>query len=309
MDRTQISQLIVFATVAQAGSFRAAADQLGIAPSAVSYAISTLESSVGLRLLARTTRSTKPTEEGERLLARVISPLAEIERGLSEVVEGAGVPSGPLRLAMPLLAVQEVIMRRLPEFTALYPDIEIDIRTSDVFENIVEKGCDAGIRFGESLEADMIAVRAGHPRRSLIVGAPAYFSKHPKPRHPRDLAAHNCIRRRFEGGRTYRWELEHEGHPTSVEVKGNVILPQQALIRQAAVDGIGLAFLFEEIVADDICAGRLISVMEDWCPYFDGFYIYYPSRRQMRPALRAFIEFFRYDVVSGQEVPHAISAT
>ncbi|AOY95446.1 LysR family transcriptional regulator [Cupriavidus sp. USMAA2-4] len=294
MDRTQLSQLVVFVTVAETGSFRAAADRLGIAPSAVSHAVSTLEDSLGLRLLARTTRSTRPTEEGARLLSRVTAPLAEIETGLTEVVEGAAAPSGPLRITMPLFAADELVMRRLPEFTALYPMIELDIRTSDIFEDIVESGCDAGIRLGESLEADMIAVRAGGPRRGLIVAAPAYFAKHPKPAHPRDLAAHNCIRRRFESGRVYRWELERDGHAISVEVKGNLILPQQALMRQAALDGLGLAFLFEESVSIDVREGRLIAVMEDWCPFFDGFHIYYPSRRQMRPALRAFIEFFRY---------------
>ncbi|WP_211222785.1 LysR family transcriptional regulator [Paludibacterium yongneupense] len=294
MDRTQLSQLVVFVTVAKAGSFRAAADQLGIAPSAVSHAVSTLEDALGLRLLARTTRSTRPTEEGERLLARVAAPLAEIETGFADVTEGAVAPSGPLRITMPLLAVQEIIMPRLPEFAALYPAIELDIRVSDVFENIVENGCDAGIRLGESLEVDMIAVRAGGARRGMIVGSPAYFAKHPKPLHPRDLAAHNCIRRRFQSGRIYRWELEHDGHAISVGVKGNVILPQQELMRQAALDGIGLAFLFEKTVSADVREGKLISVMEEWCPPFDGFYIYYPSRRLMRPALRAFLEFFRY---------------
>ncbi|MEA9390140.1 LysR substrate-binding domain-containing protein [Acerihabitans sp. TG2] len=294
MNRTELSQLVVFVTVAQTGSFRAAADRLGIAPSAVSHAISMLEEHLGLRLLARTTRSTRPTEEGSRLLTRVAGPLAEIEVGFAEVTEAAGSPSGPLRITMPLHAVSELIMRRLPEFSTRYPAIELDIRASDILENIIESGCDAGIRLGESLEADMIAVRAGSPQRGLIVGAPAYFAKHPAPTHPRDLAAHNCIRRRFESGRIYRWELEHDGHAISVEVKGNLLLPQQELIQHAARDGLGLAFLFEETVSSDIRAGRLVVVMEEWCPFFDGFHIYYPSRRQMRPALRAFIDFFRY---------------
>lgn len=140
----------------------------------------------------------------------------------------------------------------------------------------------------------MIAVRSGGSRRGMIVGAPDYFARYPKPLHPCDLAAHNCIRRRFQSGRIYRWELEHDGHAISVGVKGNVILPQQELMRQAALDGIGLAFLFEDTVSVDVQEGKLISVMEEWCPPFDGFYIYYPSRRLMRPALRAFIEFFRY---------------
>ncbi|PVZ83963.1 LysR family transcriptional regulator [Serratia sp. S1B] len=296
MERTQLSQLMVFVAVARSGSFRAAAAQLAIAPSAVSHAISALENKLGVRLLARTTRSTRPTEEGARLLERVIGPLNELEAGFMEVTEEAVAPAGPLRITMPLHAAYEIIARRLPEFTARYPAIELDIRVKDTFEDIVASGCDAGIRLGESLEADMIAVCAGPAKRSIIVGAPAYFSTHKTPLHPRDLAEHNCIRRRFDSGRVYRWELACEGKAINVEVKGNLILPQQELIRQAAVDGIGLAFLFEDTAAADISAGRLVSVMPEWCPSFDGFYIYYPSRRQMRPALRAFIDFFRYSV-------------
>lgn len=285
---------MVFVAVSELGSFRGAADRLGIAPSAVSHAVSALEGSLGVRLLARTTRSTRPTEEGARLLARVAAPLADIAAGLAEAAEQGDTPSGPLRITMPLLAAQELMMRRLPAFSARYPQIELDIRASDLFEDIIESGCDAGVRLGESLEADMIAVRASGPRRGLIVGAPSYFATHPEPEHPRDLAAHTCIRRRFGSGRIYRWELEKDGHSINVDVKGNLILPQQNLIRRAALDGLGLAFVFEQTVAADVRAGRLIAVMQEWCPPFDGFYIYYPSRRQMRPALRAFIEFFRY---------------
>ena len=137
------------------------------------------------------------------------------------------------------------------------------------------------------------AVRAGGPRRGVIVGAPDYFARHPKPRHPRDLKDHNCIRRRFASGRLYRWELEKDGRAQSVSVTGNLILPQQDLIRRAALQGLGLAFLFKDVVAGDLRDGRLTAVLDDWCPPFEGFYIYYPSRRQMRPALRAFIDFFR----------------
>jgi DNA-binding transcriptional LysR family regulator len=139
----------------------------------------------------------------------------------------------------------------------------------------------------------MIAVRADTPRRSVIVGAPSYFTGNPKPVHPRDLAGHNCIRRRFESGRVYRWELAHNGRAITVDVRGNLILPHQEHIRQAVLAGVGLAFLFEDRVREDLREGRLVTVMEEWCPWFDGFYIYYPSRRQMRPALRAFIDFFR----------------
>ncbi|MBT9386284.1 LysR family transcriptional regulator [Pseudooceanicola sp. CBS1P-1] len=293
MDRVHLSRLVVFRAVADCGSFRGAADRLAIAPSAVSQAVALLEEGLGVRLLARTTRRTRPTEEGARLLERVAPLLDALSEAMAEVAERPEVPSGPLRITMPLLAADEVVMRRLPDFCARYPEIELEVRTSDRFEDIVESGCDAGLRLGESLEADMIAVRASGPRRGVIVGAPAYFARHPAPQVPRDLAQHRCIRRRFDSGRIYRWELEKDGRALSVDVTGPLILPQQELIRHAALKGLGLAFVFEDVVEEDLRAGRLIAVMQDWCPPFDGFYIYYPSRRQMRPALRAFIDFFR----------------
>jgi len=292
MDRTRLSQLVVLAAVVRCGSFRAAAEELEIAPSAVSHAISRLEDGLGVRLLARTTRTTRPTVEGMRLLARVSEPLKDIEAGFSELIDRSDAPAGPLRVTMPLLAAEELIMPRLAAFFARYPGIELDIRANDDFEDIVESGCDAGIRLGENLEADMIAVRAGGPRRGVIVATPAYFAAHPKPAHPRDLMRHRCIRRRFSGGQIYRWELEKNGERLVVGVTGPLILPRQELVRQAALDGLGLAFVFDRGVEDDLRAGRLVAVLEDWCPPFDGFHIYYPSRRQMRPALRAFLDFF-----------------
>jgi DNA-binding transcriptional LysR family regulator len=300
MDRIALSRLVVFLAVAETGSFRAAADRLGVAPSAVSHAVSALEEGLGVRLLARTTRSTRPTDEGARLLAAVSAPLADIALAMRALAERDETPSGPLRITMPRLAADEIIMRRLPAFSAAYPRVELDIRVSDLFEDLVARGCDAGIRLGESLEADMIGVRASGPRRAVIVGAPAYFTRHPKPGHPRDLAAHNCIRRRFESGRVYRWELEKEGRAVTVEVTGNLILPQQDMMTQAAREGLGLAFVFEDTVAEDLAAGHLVAVMDDWCPPFEGFHIYYPSRRQMRPALRAFIDFLRHEDHGGE---------
>ncbi|WP_319771860.1 LysR family transcriptional regulator [Breoghania sp.] len=293
MNRTRLPQLLVFATVARSGSFRAAARQLGIAPSAVSHAVSALEASLATRLLARTTRSTQLTEEGQRLLARVDEPLAEIEAGFSELIDKERAPAGPLRLTMPALIAEDMIMPRLSAFLNRYPAIELDIRTNDAFEDLVETGCDAGLRLGEHLSPDMIAVRASGPRRGWVVGSPDYLERYGTPTHPRDLAAHRCIRRRFSSGQIYRWELEKDGQELTVSVSGPLILPRQDLIRQAAVDGIGLAFIFEEAAVKDIAAGRLVSVMEDWCAPFDGVYIYTPSRKYMRPALRAFIDFYR----------------
>lgn len=294
MNRTQLSQLAVLAIVAEARSFRKAAVELGIAPSAVSHAISALEASLGVRLIARTTRSVAPTEEGRLLLDTLAPALADIGTAMESLADRQGRPAGPLRITMPLIAAEDIVMPRLGAFLLAYPQIELDLRTDDRFEDIVEQGFDAGLRLGEHLEADMIAVRASGPWRGLIVGAPAYFEAHPKPLQPRELMQHRCIRRRFSSGRIYRWELEKDGRQVTVDVKGPLIVSDQRLMRAAAIDGAGLAYVFDQRVMDDIDAGRLISVLEDWCPPFDGFSIYYPTRRQMRPALRAFIDFFRY---------------
>ena len=294
MNRTQLSQLAVLAIVAEARSFRKAAVELGIAPSAVSHAVSALEASLGVRLIARTTRSVAPTEESRLLLDTLAPALADIGTAMDSLADRQGRPAGPLRITMPLIAAEDIVMPRLGAFLLAYPQIELDLRTDDRFEDIVEQGFDAGLRLGEHLEADMIAVRASGPWRGLIVGAPAYFEAHPKPLQPRELMQHRCIRRRFSSGRIYRWELEKDGRQVTVDVKGPLIVSDQRLMRAAAIDGAGLAYVFDQRVMDDIDAGRLISVLEDWCPPFDGFSIYYPTRRQMRPALRAFIDFFRY---------------
>ena len=294
MNRTQLSQLAVLAVVAEVRSFRKAAAELAVAPSAVSHAVSALEASLGVRLLARTTRSVAPTEEGRMLLDTLAPALSDIGTAMEALADRQGRPAGPLRITMPLIAAEDIVMPRLGAFLLAYPEIELELRTDDRFEDIVEKGFDAGLRLGEHLEADMVAVRVSGPWRGLIVGAPAYYERHAKPLQPRDLMQHRCIRRRFSSGRLYRWELEKDGRQVTVDVGGPLIVSDQRLMRAAAMDGAGLAYIFDQRVAGDIAAGRLVPVLEDWCPPFDGFSIYYPTRRQMRPALRAFVDFFRY---------------
>ncbi len=294
MNRVQLSQLAVLSAVAEGRSFRKAAAELGIAPSAVSHAVSSLEASLGLRLLHRTTRSVSPTEEGKRLLETLGPALADIDAVIDTLAEQGGRPAGPLRITLPRLAAEDLIVPRLGEFLRLYPEISLEISTDDRFEDIVAKGFDAGLRLGEHLDADMIAVKASGEWRGAIVGSPSYFADNPPPHDPRDLIRHRCIRRRFASGLIYRWELEKDGKPLVVDVQGPLILSDQSLIRRAAIDGAGLAFVFEQRVEDDIRQGRLIRVLDEWCAPFDGFYIYYPSRRQMRPALRAFVDFFSF---------------
>lgn len=294
MNRTQLSQLAVLSAVAAEGSFRGAARELGIAPSAVSHAVSSLEESLGIRLLARTTRSVAATEEGKRLLERLRPALDEIAHALQRAADARERPAGNLRITAPRFAADLILAPRLGAFLARYPDIVLEIANEDGFTNIVEEGYDAGIRLGESLEADMIAVKIGPDLTSAVVAAPSYFERFTRPLHPRDLAVHRCIRRRFSNGAVYRWEFEKGGEEITVSVNGPLILGEDRPIITAAIGGAGLAYLFEPRVSGHIAEGRLERVLQDWCAPYAGPYLYYPSRRQMRPALRAFIDFFRH---------------
>jgi DNA-binding transcriptional LysR family regulator len=218
---------------------------------------------------------------------------SEIDLALESAVEARDRPAGNLRLTVPRTAAHLALTPRLGAFASAYPDIVLEIVIEDRFTDVVEGGFDAGVRLGESLQRDMIAVRIGPNLRGAVVGAPSYFATMPRPRHPHDLAGHRCLRFRFSSGILYRWEFEKDGEAIEMAVQGPLILDEDHLIANAAVDGAGLAFLFEDYVREALATGRLIRVLEDWCPPFDGFFVYYPSRRQMRPALRAFVDFFK----------------
>ena len=293
MDRIQLSRLAVLAAVAEHRSFRMAARELGIAPSAVSHAVAALEESLGIRLLARTTRSVSPTQEGHRLLESLRPAFSGIDAAVEALADTREKPAGRLRITLPRLAAEHIIAPRLGGFVTLYPDIELELVNDDRFLDIVEQGFDAGLRLGEHLEADMIAVKASSPLWGAVVATPAYFERHGTPQHPHDLVNYPCIRRRFSSGAIYRWEFEKDGQALTVGVNGPLILGDDRLVLAAALDGAGLAYLFGARLEGAMEDGRLIRVLEDWCPPFDGFYIYYPSRRQMRPALRAFVDYFR----------------
>lgn len=293
MNRTQLSQLAVLAAVAAHKSFRGAGRELSIAPSAVSHAVSSLEESLGVRLLARTTRSVAPTEEGRRLLERLGPALDEIGIALDAVMDMRDTPAGNLRITTPRFASDILLGPRLGDFLNAYPDIALEIANEDGFTDIVEGGFDAGIRFEESLEADMIAVRISSDLRTVIAASPSYFERYPKPLHPRDLVHHRCIKRRFTNGSIYRWEFEKDGRELIVSIDGPLIVSEDRLSLLAALSGAGLAYLFDLRVHDELAEGKLVRVLEDWCPPYPGPFLYYPSRRQMRPALRAFIDFFK----------------
>jgi DNA-binding transcriptional LysR family regulator len=294
MDRSHLAQLAVFSAVAAHRSFRGAAKELGIAPSAVSHAVSRLEESIGVRLLSRTTRSVAPTEEGRLLLERLGPALTEIEEALKAVTEARSRPAGNLRITAPRFVTDMLLAPRLGDFLGLYPDITLQLSHEDGFTDIVAGGFDAGIRLEESLEADMIAVRIGPQLRGAVVAAPSYFDAREKPAHPRDLLHHRCIQRRFSNGTFYVWDFEKAGEKVFVPVPGPLILDADRPTIVAALAGAGIAYVFEIRVAQDLEDGRLVRVLEDWCEPYPGPYLYYPSRRQMRPALRAFIDFFRF---------------
>jgi DNA-binding transcriptional LysR family regulator len=304
--RTDLPALAIFAAVAARRSFRGAARDLGLSVSAVSHAINGLEASLGIRILARTTRSVAPTEAGRRLLTGLEPALAAIDEAVEAATASQKRLSGTLRFSVPHSAAEMLMLPLAASFTRAHPDVAIEIRAQDDLRDIVAEGFDAGVRFEESLEQDMIAVPLGPAQCAAIVAAPSYFAQRPRPLTPQDLHDHICINRRFAGGALFRWELEKDGAAVAVSVSGNLILDDMRLVAEAARMGAGLAYLFEAQVSDDLASGRLVRVLEDWCPRFPGFFLYYPSRRLMRPVLRAFLDAVRAEG-TGARSPGAVA--
>jgi DNA-binding transcriptional LysR family regulator len=295
MPREELSVLAAFAVVADERSFTRAAVRLGVSTSAISHSIRALEERLGVRLLARTTRNVAPTDAGERLLAQLRPALDEIEAALTEVGRLREKPAGTIRLFAPSVAIAMTVSPKLAKFTRDYPDVVLDITTEDDSRrDLIAARFDAGIHLGEFLQRDMVAVKVSGEQRAAIVAAPSYFDSRPKPKTPRDLTAHRCIRYRMgSGGPVYRWEFEKRGKPVTVSVSGPLVVNDVELTLRAALDGVGLAFALEEHVAERIARGELARVLEDWCPPFDGFFLYYPSRRQQPAALQALVDALR----------------
>jgi len=295
MPREELSVLAAFAVVADERSFTRAAVRLGVSTSAISHSIRALEERLGVRLLARTTRNVAPTDAGERLLAQLRPALDEIEAALTEVGRLREKPAGTIRLFAPSVAIAMTVSPKLAKFTRDYPDVVLDITTEDDSRrDLIAARFDAGIHLGEFLQRDMVAVKVSGEQRAAIVAAPSYFDSHPKPKTPRDLTAHRCIRYRMgSGGPVYRWEFEKRGKPVIVAVSGPLVVNDVELTLRAALDGVGLAFALEEHAAERIARGELVRVLEDWCPPFDGFFLYYPSRRQQPAALQALVDALR----------------
>jgi DNA-binding transcriptional LysR family regulator len=291
--RDELSALSAFLTVAEERSFTRAAKRLNISTSGLSQAIRKLEAQIGVRLLTRTTRSVAPTDAGEQLLAHLRPALGDIRTTLTSLSGLQSRPVGRVRLLVPRFASKTVVAPKLGRFARDYPDVELDVTTDDSRIDLVAGGFDAGIQFGEFIAQDMVAVRVSPDFRPVIVGAPKYFQTYAKPASPRDLLQHRCIRFRHRGESVYKWELDKGDQSLEIAVNGSLILDELDLLIQAAIDGAGLAWVAEDRVAAHLATGTLVRVLDDWCPPFPGFFLYYPSRRQQPAALAAVIETFR----------------
>jgi len=292
-----LADLDAFVAVAGARGFRDAARESGRSASGLSEAVRRLETKLGVRLLNRTTRSVAPTEAGSRLLERLAPALSEIETALDVVNAFRDRPAGVLKLNVPVSASRLVLPGIVPPFLAAYPDIRLEIITEESFVDVLASGCDAGIRYGERLEQDMIAVPIG-PRvqRFAAAASPAYLDRHGRPQHPRDLLAHACLRGRFESGVMPPWEFEHDGESVKVDPTGPLVVRMGGgtdLAVDAAIAGSGIVYHFEDWLQPHFSSGVLEPVLEDWWEDFDGPYLYYPGRRLVPAPLRAFVDFVK----------------
>src|ERR1700722_7459376 len=293
--RDDLSGLRALLCVAEKRGFRAAAAELRLTPSAVSQAVRALEERVGVHLLRRTTRSVGLTEAGDRFVAQVRPAMNSIREAVDALGDLRDRPAGNLRLTVPHASYEEILKPRIAAFLREYPDIHVDIRADDALADIVADGFDAGLRIGETIEHEMVAVRVSEDQRVAVVGSPGYFATRGKPQRPRDLAAHDCVNLRLRtSGVTYRWEFTENGKDLEVAVNGRLTVDDAQMVVDAAVDGVGLAYVFESMVRDHLAAKRLVRVLDEYCPPFPGYFLYYPSRTNVAPKLRAFVDFMRH---------------
>lgn len=294
IDRDQLDGVIAFLRVAEHRSFRVAASHLGISPSAISQIVRNLETRTGVALLTRTTRKVGLTEAGQRFIERARPAVEELLSAFESAQTFGEQVTGLLRLNVPRVVLQFLIEPIIGDFCAEYPGVQVEIFTSNDMINIVEDGFDAGIRLGELVEADMVAVRLSPPFRFVVVGSPDYFARHGRPQRPEDLGGHHCIGyRKSVRGPLYRWEFEHGGREFDVAVNGPVIVNDSNLNVTMAVRGLGLAYTADPLAETHIVHGELERVLEEYCPGSSGMFLYYPSRAQALPKLRAFVKFTR----------------
>jgi len=298
-----LNELTAFAAVARLRSFRKAAVERGVSASALSHALRALEERLGVRLLNRTTRSVTPTEAGRQLLARLEPAMREITDALLDLSTLQQEPAGKLRLNVPRPAARLLLAPMLARFVARYPRVQVELVTDDGMIDIVRDGFDAGIRFGEHVAADMIAVPVGAPQPFVVVASPAYLAARGVPASPRALLEHACIGRRFPSGRHYAWEFGPAGEGVSIAGDGPLVFDDDELMLRAARDGAGYAYVYEADARADIAAGRLVCVLERCLPPAPRYFLYYPGRRQMPPMLRAFVDMVRADAAAPPQAP------
>jgi DNA-binding transcriptional LysR family regulator len=291
MARTDLNQLTWFQAVAEERSFTKAAAKLGVAQSTLSHTIKQLEARMGIRLLTRTTRNVATTAAGERLLQTIAPRIGEIEDEIAALMAFREKPSGSIRLTLSDHALESTVWPKLKPILSAYPDIDVEFSVDSSFRNIIEEGFDAGVRLGESIEKDMIAVRIGPDWRLVAVASPDYFAARGVPEHPQDLVRHVCINMRHEtAGGLYAWEFEKDGQALRVRVNGQLTFNNSYAMIDAAMNGYGIAYIPENIVERHIASGLLLQVLDDWSPFFDGYFLYYPSRRQNLPAFKVIVD-------------------
>ncbi|NEK17125.1 LysR family transcriptional regulator [Rhizobium leguminosarum] len=294
MKREDLNDMLWFLAVAEERSFTKAAAKLGTSQSTISHTIKKLEARMGLRLLTRTTRSVVPTDAGERLIRSLAPRIEELETEIDELMEVRDKPTGSVRITLSDHALESVVWPKLRPVLKQYPDIKVELNSDNGFRNIVEEKFDAGVRLGESLDKDMIAVRIGPDWRLVAVASPDYLEKRAAPETPRDLVGHDCINhRQARAGGLYVWEFEKDSGEVRVRVDGQLTFNTSYAMIDAAVSGYGIAYVPESLVGDELTSGELVQVLNDWSPMFPGYYLYYPSRRQNSPAFRVIVEALR----------------
>jgi DNA-binding transcriptional LysR family regulator len=294
IDSDSLPALVAFTRVARLGSFTAASAALAVSPSAVSQTIRHLEDRLGVRLLQRTTRRVGLTEAGAALLARVEPALAEIHAATDDIRQQRDMPAGTLRLTSSHSAVVIALRPILTDFMRAYPTICVDLVTDDRFVDLIAEGFDAGLRLGEALQQDMVAIPVTGPLRMVVAASPDYLARHGTPQTPHELHRHACLPYRFGPmGSVYRWEFARGGRPFTVDIGMALIANDKSMLHQAALAGLGLIYEFPHHIADALASGALVTVLDEWTPPFSGFYLYYPSRALMPPKLRVFVDFLK----------------
>jgi len=293
MNKPTLAELRAFMAVAEHRSFRRAADLLGVTRSSLSHTVRGLEDRLSARLLHRTTRSVSLTEAGDRLLKRLAPLMTDLAAVLGDVAGEQGRPMGELRINGSEGAIRLLLRDIVPEFMARYPDVSLDLVAEGRLVDIVEQGFDAGIRLGEAVPQDMIAIRVSADIRFLAVASPDYLAAHPAPETPDELVRHQCLRQRLPSGKRYRWEFRRRGQEVAVDVPGTLTLDNLQLMLEAASDGLGIAYLPETYVHTALNEGRLVAVLEAWCPLIPGLFLYFSGSRHVPASLRAFIDIVR----------------